>query len=72
MIVMEDLGVHGYETITQPLQDYKVSKDVFERLAKFHATGFYLIKEKQMDYSRSLHNLQHGQIISRQILGRTN
>ena len=50
MIVMKDLGVHGYKKITQPLQDYEASKAVFERLAKFHAAGFFLINEKKIDF----------------------
>lgn len=59
VIVMEDLGVSGYAKILQPLQHFEDSKMVFERLAKFHAAGFYLIKEKKADFSRFNHSLFH-------------
>ena len=57
VIVMEDLSVKGYCEIAQPLEDFEDSKMVFQRLAKLHAAGFYLIKERQADYSRFNYSL---------------
>lgn len=59
IIVMEDLGVSGYEKILQPLEDFDESIIVFERLAKYHAAGFYLISEKKVDYSNFNHSIFH-------------
>jgi thiamine kinase-like enzyme len=52
VIIMEDLGVAGYERITQPLENFEDSKIVFQRLAKFHAASYFLINERKADFSR--------------------
>ncbi|XP_037031473.1 uncharacterized protein LOC119070988 [Bradysia coprophila] len=58
-IVMEDLGAQGYVRITQPLPNYEDSKRVFQRLAKYHAAGFFLIKQKSADLSRFKASMFH-------------
>lgn len=58
-IVMEDLAAQGYVRITQPLPNYEDSKRVFQRLAKYHAGGFYLIKQKGTDLSRFKASIFH-------------
>lgn len=58
-IVLEDLGAQDYVRITQPLPNYEDSKRVFERLAKFHAAGFFLINEKKDDLSRFKDSMFH-------------
>lgn len=57
IIVLEDLGEKGYAKITQALENYDESKMVFERLAKFHAASFFLMKEKKADYSQFNHSM---------------
>lgn len=57
IIVLEDLGEKGFSKITQALDNYEVSKMVFERLAKFHAASFFLMKEKKADYSYYSHSM---------------
>lgn len=58
-IVLEDLGAQGYVRITQPLPNYEDSKRVFQRLAKYHAAGFFLIKQNRSDYSRFKASMFH-------------
>lgn len=36
----------GFGVIERPPEDFDVSKQIFRRLAKFHASGFYLLDEK--------------------------
>lgn len=52
VIVLEDLGVQGYERITQPLESFEDTKLVFQRLAKYHAASYFLINERKADFSR--------------------
>lgn len=59
VIVMEDLGESGYTKITQPLENYEDSRLVFQRLAKFHAAGFFLSKEKKIDFSHFKQSMFH-------------
>lgn len=59
VIVMEDLGENGYTRITQPLENFEDSRLVFQRLAKFHAAGFFLINEKKLDYSHFKQSMFH-------------
>lgn len=58
-IVMEDLGAQGYARITQPLPNYEDSKRVFQRLAKYHAAGFFLIKQNAVDSSQFKDSIFH-------------
>lgn len=58
-IVLEDLGAQGYVRITQPLPNYEDSKRVFQRLAKYHAAGFFLIKQNGADLSRFNDSIFH-------------
>lgn len=58
-IVMEDLGAQGYVRITQPLPNYEDSKQVFQRLAKLHAAGFFLIKQKEVDFTQFNDSIFH-------------
>lgn len=59
VIVMEDLDVIGYTKITQPLEDFEDSRLVFQRLAKFHAAGFFLAKERKVDFSKFKQSMFH-------------
>lgn len=59
VIVMEDLGVKGFVKITQPLEHYQESKMVFERLAKFHASSFFLLNDRKVDFSRFKSSIFH-------------
>lgn len=46
LIILEDLSVQGFGIVGKPLEDLEFSKDIFRRLAKFHASNFYLLDEK--------------------------
>lgn len=59
VIVLEDLGVDGYEKITQQLENFEHSKMVFKRLAKYHAASFFLINERKADFSRFNFSIFH-------------
>lgn len=52
VIVLEDLSLSGYTRVLQPLEDFEESRMVFERLSKFHASSFFLINERKVDFSR--------------------
>ncbi len=43
---MEDLCERGFTMKPQPPESYEDSKMIVQRLAKFHAAGFYLSQEK--------------------------
>lgn len=58
-IIMEDLGAQGYVRITQPLPNYEDSKRVFQRLAKYHAAGFFLIKQNTANLDRFKDSIFH-------------
>jgi Ecdysteroid kinase-like family len=45
-IVLEDVGEQGFDVIEKPVEDFEVSKQIFRRLAKFHAASFFLHHEK--------------------------
>lgn len=46
VIVLEDLCVDGFTVINKIPEDYEVSKKIVQRLAKFHASSFFLAEEK--------------------------
>lgn len=50
VIVLDDLGALGYEKIKQPLENFEETKQVFQRLAKFHAASYFLINERDEDF----------------------
>lgn len=45
MIVLEDVCMDGFTMITQPPEDFEVSRKIVQRLAKFHAGSFFLVSE---------------------------
>jgi hypothetical protein len=49
-IILEDLSVAGFDVIERPPEDFEVSKQIFRRLAKFHAANFYLHHEQVSCY----------------------
>lgn len=58
-IVMEDLSAQGFDRITQPLPNYDDSKRVFQKLAKYHAAGFFLLKQNAVDLDRFKNSMFH-------------
>jgi hypothetical protein len=45
VIILEDVGVHGFAVTKRPPEDFEVSRKIAERLAKFHAASFYMESE---------------------------
>lgn len=43
---MEDLSGQGFDVIDKPTEDFETSKQIFRRLAKFHAANFFLHHEQ--------------------------
>lgn len=46
LIILEDLSGKGFGIIEKPPEDFEVSKQIFRRLAKFHAASFLLHHEQ--------------------------
>lgn len=53
VIILEDLSGQGFGVIDKPPEELEVSKQIFRRLAKFHAASFYLHHE-QVEFPRRL------------------
>jgi thiamine kinase-like enzyme len=51
VIVLEDLSVKGFKMTITPPENFEDSKMIVQRLAKFHASSFFFLNEKNVDYS---------------------
>ena len=59
VIVLEDLTMRHYETLSVQLPTYEESKIVFQRLAKFHAATYYLLKEQVLSFTNFFKSLTY-------------
>ncbi|KAL7014683.1 hypothetical protein ACKWTF_016063 [Chironomus riparius] len=63
-IILEDLSPYGFTTLQNPIEDFNASLMVAKRLAKFHAASYYLVHEKNQDFSNFNNSVFNNEILS--------
>ncbi|CRK88947.1 CLUMA_CG002639, isoform A [Clunio marinus] len=50
VLILKDVSGDGFAITQKPPEDYEVSKRIFRRLAKYHASTFFLANEKKYNF----------------------
>lgn len=59
--MLKDLSPDGFVVIQKPPSDFETSKKIAIRLAKFHASSFFLYDEQKLDYNNFNQSMFHNQ-----------